>query len=51
MKDKVINVRVSKEFKQEIADAIKDRQGYTITRVLLEGAKIIVDKLNKEKQA
>jgi|GEM_PF-2208582 len=48
IKDQTINVRVSSEFKQRINNAIKGRKGYTITRVLLEGAESVVEKLEKE---
>lgn len=48
IKDDVINIRVSREFKQKIVNAIRNRADYTITRVLTEGAELVIKKLTKE---
>jgi len=47
-KDTVINIRVSREFKERIARAIRNRSDYTITRVLIEGAEYILRKLARD---
>jgi DNA-binding LacI/PurR family transcriptional regulator len=46
-KNAVINIRVSEEFKKRIVEAIRDTD-YTITRVLVEGAKQIIKKLHND---
>lgn len=49
MKEVVINFRTTVEFKQRIKD-VAAKNGYTVTRLLEEGATMIMEKLGGKRE-